>query len=671
MAPYRFPRWMTVASAAARPADSARRAPGLRLGLTLTLGACLASPLAWAQAPTASTPPDVAPIEPFAQCLQGRTPTTANVPALTLAELQALGAQDVPSLELLDTEPAHDEVILDFKDSLANDEAIALAAKWGLSARLNSVHSDGPNIFVARVAEGAVPYVRDCLQARAPQGVLEAVEENFEYRAMDFEPNDPLYPFQWNFEQVGASRAWKMATGRAVTVAVIDTGVTVADKPERGIKAGRDLQQTGLTPGYDFVDNDAFVYDGHGHGTHVAGTIAQSTNNGYGVAGLAFDARIMPLRVLNDSGFGQVSDIADAVRFAADNGAQVINMSLGGPLPSLVLKRAIDYAHQKGVTIVAAAGNGGKRSPSYPAAYDHVIAVAATQFDRTTTFYSQWGKFVDIAAPGGNTRVDQNDDGRPDGVMQETLKPGKRNEHDFLLYMGTSMASPHVAAVAALLYSHGITHPVRVEEVLKKTADSSMKSTFASGDDFHERYGAGILRADEALTKGLGEQGGLRLAAALLFSLGALGLTRRRDPLAGLSAVEPKVVGFAVLAAGGLFFLPMLVDAQGLFGSFAGFVARPLAEYDTFLWGAASHQNPLMASFVLPMALYALVAGVRPLRLAACGVALGMAAFAFGEALCLSSDVTWIPGMNMLDRAWLASNGLISLAIGYFGLRRS
>ncbi|MEZ4461192.1 MAG: S8 family peptidase [bacterium] len=385
---------------------------------TLVVGALAASSFLSTQASAADL------TKSLQECLAGRVPVGVNAPAFTNAKAQ-FGS------EVSDTDPTKDQVVLDFDDAMSNEDAIALAASYGLDARLNSAYADDANVFIADVPEGAVPAIQTCLSGLDG---IEGVEENVEYQMLGA-PNDPLYQFQWNFKQINAEEAWKVSTGKDVVVAVIDTGVAAQDAPDRNIKAAKDLAGTPIVAGYDFVDDDAFAWDGHGHGTHVAGTIAQTTNNKYGVAGLAYNAKIMPLRVLNSRGFGQVADIADSIRFAADNGAQVINMSLGGPLPSLVMKNAIDYAHKKGVTIVAAAGNGGKRAPSYPAAYNHTIAVAATQFDRNTTFYSQWGDFVDIAAPGGNTRVDQDKDGRPDGVMQETLKDGNTAVHDFALYM--------------------------------------------------------------------------------------------------------------------------------------------------------------------------------------------------------------------------------------------
>ena len=597
-------------------------------------------------------------------CLKGKAPSTANV---------APGP--------MDQDPSRDEVILDFRDHLSDAQVQAIAARYNLKVRLNTVHSDPANLYVASVPEGAVPYIKDCLAQGPDADAFEIIEENFGYQLLgealsvpedagQARPldavNDPLYQFQWNFKQVNAEEAWKTSTGRDVVVAVIDTGVAVADDPSRHIKAARDLKGTAIVPGYDFVDKNAFVFDGHGHGTHVAGTIAQTTNNKYGVAGLAYNAKIMGLRVLNSQGFGQVADIADAVRFAADHGAQVINMSLGGPLPSLVLKRAIEHAHKKGVTVVAAAGNGGRRIPSYPAAYDHVIAVAATQYDRSTTFYSQWGDYVDIAAPGGNTRVDQDGDGRPDGILQQTLKEGSLDTHDFLLYMGTSMASPHVAAGAAMIISQGVTHPDKVEAILKKTANTDERKRYSDAKEFSERYGAGIMQVDQAVKSAQQTQGGWRLAWGMLLPLLAMGMVRRRDMLGLKVEHRATVLGASALTASGLFFLPMIFGDTLL----TAYLSKPLAELDILIFGLGSHQNPLMASALIPALGYALLAGHKKGRALACGVALGMAAFCLCESILLTSDVRWIPGMGGLDRAWLAANGMLSLGLGYIGLKR-
>ena len=645
---------------------------------TIILGALFA----WSATAAAQTPAperNIADKDFFVQCLDGATPTTENVPAVDIS-----GLDEIPEdLEIMDTNPYWDEVVIDFRDDLPKERILAFTESMGLDAGLNSEFSRDSNLFVAPVEEGAVPYVKDCLRATAPEGKILHIEENFEYRVpdswrvsvddvdepsvKDFVPDDPLYQYQWNFKQIGAERAWESATGTNVTVAVIDTGVTVESNSNRGIKVGQDMEDVATVGGYDFVDDTDFVYDGHGHGTHVAGTIAQSTNNSYGVAGLAYDAQIMPLRVLNDQGFGSVSDIADAVRFAADNGADVINMSLGGPLPSWVLKRAVDYAHDKGTLVVSAAGNSGKRSPSYPAAYKNSMAIAATQYDQHTTFYSQWGEYVDIAAPGGNTRVDQNGDGRPDGIMQETHpRGGKTDQHEFALYMGTSMASPHVAAAAAMVISAGASGPEQVKQVLLDTADDSMREHY-DDREFSERYGTGLLQVDGAVEQALALQQPDDRAARCAFLNGVDFEEHKSGDEAAFSLIDLTRLGGALVL--------VLLTLFGLrrrqrFDLSKKESAMLLGATGAVAGGLMLFVPPLLASFLLPLGAYALLAGRRSGRIIAGAIALGVAAFCFSEVFLLNAEAAWLPGIGgVLDRAFLLANGLLSLAIGYLGLK--
>lgn len=303
-------------------------------------------------------------------------------------------------------------------------------------------------------------------------------------------PNDPRYGEQWNFQMVGAEAAWRRSRGTGVVVAVIDTGVsgTASGKGQ----ACRDFGTTAFTAGYDFVNNDADPYDDHGHGTHVAGTIAEATNNAEGVAGLAYGATIMPLKVLSAAGSGTSADIADAIRWAADKGAHVINMSLGSPFPDAVIRNACTYASKKGVVIVAAAGNSGKQGVGYPAAYSECIAVSSVGPSGKLAGYSSWGKQVALAAPGGDIGgyADRDESA---GILQNTNLPvefGGQGD-GYYAFQGTSMASPHVAAAAALVMAQGIKDPAKVRKAL---TESAVKVT---GGDV-KKYGAGILNVDHA-----------------------------------------------------------------------------------------------------------------------------------------------------------------------------
>ncbi len=455
-------------------------------------------------------------------------------------------------------------------------------------------------------------------------------------------PNDPKYKYQWHLDQIHMPAAWATAQGDGVVVAVIDTGVTKVE----------DLAGTEIVPGWNFVDNTDDARDDHGHGTHVAGTIAQTTHNGVGVAGVAYKAKIMPIKVLSAQGSGSVAGIADGIRWAADHGAKVINMSLGGRFNSQVLAKAVRYAHDKGVVVVCAAGNDGKGRVSYPAANSGALAVAATQFDEGTTFYSNWGREISVAAPGGNTRLDQNGDGMPDGVMQNTVTPGNIEKQDYLLFMGTSMASPHVAGVAALLMGSGVTDPNAVKRILENTArkPAQYKGSKSKRD---EHYGAGIIDAAAAVREAQAGRGakqfGVTAGLGLLLLLG-LG---RRMRLGLLGWTSAAAVG------GGLFFLPGLVCHGGGFG---GEVAGLLSTGLPAVSGAFLHAgNPLVYSAGLPLVLTMLLYGHRRLRGILAGLCLGQGAVLAYTLFGSGTVLSYLP--SSLAAVWLAVNALCCLLL--------
>ena len=464
-------------------------------------------------------------------------------------------------------------------------------------------------------------------------------------------PNDACFKYQWHLRQIGMPDAWKRGNGKGIVVAVIDTGVTKV----------ADLKETKFVPGYNFVGNNDNAADDHGHGTHVAGTIAESTNNKVGVAGVAYGATIMPIKVLSARGSGSVAGIAQGIRWAADHGANVINMSLGGPTKMGTMGNAVKYARDKGVVIVAAAGNDGHGRVGYPAGYPGVIAVAATQFDESTTFYSNWGAEIDVAAPGGNTRVDQNGDGQPDGVLQHTIVPGQTSNTDYLWFMGTSMASPHAAGVAALIMGAGIKKPDAVEEILLGTARKPKAKTGSAGGRVDDHYGAGIIDANAALKKtqdgrGAGEFG-LAGAAALL----GIMLMRRRG--SGIERLGPGFVAALIAGSSGLFFLPGLLPSSWTHLHAVGSALS--TGYTETVAGALGAGNPLVYSALLPLALTALLYGVRKLRPALAGFGFGVAGALLFAAVCGTVDVRWVP--NLLDPIWLAANagiaGLFATAV--------
>ncbi|TSC71465.1 MAG: serine protease [Parcubacteria group bacterium Gr01-1014_70] len=346
--------------------------------------------------------------------------------------------------------------------------------------------------------------VEDFLGSFTHRGDVEYAEPNYIATAYAA-PNDPYYSYQWHFDNasyggIHMNNAWDVSQGAGVTVAIVDTGIAYEDYSIY-LKAP-DFSNTMFVPGYDFVSNDTHPNDENGHGTHVAGTVAEGTNNNSGVAGIAYQAALMPVRVLDGSGSGSYADVADGIMWAADNGAQVINLSLGGPTSSDTLRDAVAYAYNKGVTIVAASGND-NGVVGYPAAYDdYVIAVGATRFDEARAPYSNYGASLDIVAPGGDLNVDQNGDGYGDGVLQQTFS-GSPRSFGYYFFQGTSMATPHVAGVAALVIANGnATSPVDVRTALQTTADDLGT---AGRDDY---FGHGLVNAPAALAYTSGGSGG-------------------------------------------------------------------------------------------------------------------------------------------------------------------
>src|ERR1700722_1343387 len=366
------------------------------------------------------------------------------------------------------------EIAIDVRDDASAADVAALAVKYGVSMRPNSAWSVTHDKLEIADVDPARESAIIAAIARDPR--VEHVEPMALYRE-SFVPNDPLYASkQWHLRRVGAETAWSYTCGQGITVAVVDTGIACFDKGP--FSRGTDLAGTRCEGGWNFVNDTNEAYDDQGHGTHVAGTIAQTTDNGVGAAGLAFCASLMPIKVLNKQGFGSVANVAEGIRFAADEGAQIINLSLGGPIKSAILKDAVDHALFAGVVIVAAAGNSGKKV-GWPAAYPGVVAVSATDDGDKIAWCSSRGPEVAIAAPGV-------------GVTQQTICNGGRDKCEiFGTFNGTSMASPHVAGVAAMIESLGVTRASAVRSALESTARAK---------EGMELYGAGILDVGAAMS---------------------------------------------------------------------------------------------------------------------------------------------------------------------------
>jgi thermitase len=318
---------------------------------------------------------------------------------------------------------------------------------------------------------------------------IEWAEPNYTFK-LDATPNDPYY--QTNqasyLSRLEMPAAWVYTTGRSdVVIAVIDTGVNLnhpdlaagiwtnpGEIPDNGI----DDDTNGFIDdvhGWNFADGTNTIYDNHGHGTHVAGIAAARINNSIGIAGMAGGATIMPLDVFPLPAYGTYEDLIRAIIYATDNGARVINMSLGATSYSLGEEAAVDYAWNRGVVVVAAAGNNNNNAYHYPAAHHNAIAVAATTASDTRAGFSTYGDFIDVAAPGVG--------------VYSTLTSGGYGPMN-----GTSMASPHVAGLAALLFS---LDPRLTNAQVRALIETNVDDLGTLGWDVY--FGSGRINARKAL----------------------------------------------------------------------------------------------------------------------------------------------------------------------------
>jgi len=406
------------------------------------------------------------------------------------------------------------EIIVKFKSDIPENDKNAVIQIYGCST---AGVCSFTGLRLVRIPESMA--VDEMVEIFGNEQIVDYAEVNY-YARITFVPDDRFYSYQWNLNNeisggIDAEAAWDIQTGDPnVIVAVLDTGIAYEDFGT--FKQAPDLAGTTFVPGYDFINDDFHPNDDQGHGTHVTGTIAQNTNNGIGVAGLAFGCSIMPVKVISSEGTGSHFDIARGIFFAANNGAKVINMSLGGEGNSSTLRGALGYAHALGVTVVCAGGNEflAGNPKSYPAAYDeYCIAVGATRYDETRAYYSNTGSYIDVAAPGGDMLVDQNGDGYGDGILQQTFGIDP-NVFSYWFFQGTSMSAPHVSGAAALLISNGITDPDKVREAIEKTA----KDIGPEGWD--DETGWGLINIEAALNYGvIGD-----LSGDLLISLDDLSL---------------------------------------------------------------------------------------------------------------------------------------------------
>jgi serine protease len=424
------------------------------------------------------------------------------------------------------------EILVKFREG--STDAARLRAVNAIGAAALSRPVAVPDSILKIITPESADYAQALRQLQGDAEV-EWAQPNY-LRPLRMTPNDPGYARQWNLDLIRMPRGWEISDGgsETVVVAVIDSGVTTVTETHAfklwtgaafetvdiPFRLNPDLSGARVLAGHDFVFWDGPVVDMVGHGSHVAGTIAQETNNELGLAGIAYRVRVLPLKAcygyweiqlalsnrgvpgtVRPSETGGCPDeaVASALRYAADNGAAVANLSLGSSEPSPILLDALTYAVSRGVFVAIAAGNEhdeGNR-PAYPARYaetiEGVMTVGAVGRSSARATYSNTGSYIEVAAPGGDSGAD----GAAGLIYQASpfesdFDPLRIRRPRFDRYaetgmQGTSMAAPHVAGVAALLVSRGTTQPDAIEREIRKFA----RDLGRAGRD--DEFGHGLL----------------------------------------------------------------------------------------------------------------------------------------------------------------------------------
>ncbi len=410
--------------------------------------------------------------------------TTAPTPAQATSEVNL-------NVALPDTAFAPGELLVRFEAEAVSSAAQSVMDKYAMSTIRPLYNSDVQLMCVPVGQELAI-----AAALNTDPGVLYA-EPNYIYHAFDLVPNDPSYSNQWAHPLIQSPSAWGITVGSSdVVIAIIDSGVDTSH-PDLASK---------IVAGYDFVDDDNDPRDANGHGTHVAGIAAAVTNNGVGAAGMSWGARIMPVRVLDNKGSGYNSDITDGITWAYQNGADILNLSLGGTDFSQAMQDAVNAAHTAGSLVIAAMGNcrtgctiSGQQytNPTqYPAAYNNVMAAAATDSGDGYAHYSQSGTHCDIAAPGGELSAYHDPNGiystMPTYDVYMTRYYGYVNNYDYL--QGTSQAVPYVSGLVALIWSMA---PAMTNNEVQNLIEQTAVDLGSVGKD--PDYGWGRINAHAAL----------------------------------------------------------------------------------------------------------------------------------------------------------------------------
>ncbi len=426
---------------------------------------------------------------------------------VTLTVLWGRGQRPQPGVFVphAEGEKAPGELIVSFRRPLSAPERDAILAPLGASVKREMLLDGYATVSVPAGQE------EDVGRRLAQSAAVRTVEENG-LRFPLFVPNDEFYSVQWNMTMIQMEQAWEVNRGGGVVVAVVDTGVAYEDYLDGETQFGRapDLAGTQFVSPYDMYSNDPHANDDFGHGTHVAGTIAQTTNNGIGVAGIAFEASVMPVKVCGNDPtrtpkYGCPQDhIADGVKWAVDHGARVINLSIGGGGGLTQAEQdALNLAQDRGVVVIAAAGNSGTDRLDYPAAFPSVIAVGAVGKDQILASYSSYGTGdpghqLDLVAPGGDTDPEGSNWIYQNSYLHfcppNPTTPESFTNFVYCPYRGTSMAAAHVSGVAALVLSK---FPSLSPDQVRTVLTCSALDLGPPGVDL--QYGSGLVQAYNAL----------------------------------------------------------------------------------------------------------------------------------------------------------------------------
>ena len=481
------------------------------LGFAVIILAVLLSVTACGGGMTGVAPP-ACPTPPATPPPSGSTgDITGCLAAVPAALGRATSTTPQPSARLARRPPnlpvfAPDRILVKFKPGVQSASMMAVHQQIGVQVAKTIAHL---GVHVVRRPPGRT--AQSVLADYNASPLVDYAEQDvYGYITAAVTPNDQYYPLQWHYPAIGLPAAWGIITGSSTIVAVIDTGIRSHPDLDGITVQGRDTFSGDNDPTDPGCPSHPAEFS---HGMHVTGTIAALTNNSIGVAGVNWGGntgiKIMPIRsggeISGTCGAFLASDVVEGILYAADHGAKIINMSLAFPVAIQSLEDAVNYAYGLGVTLVAASGN--ESGPVlYPAKYPNVIAVAATACNNAQATYSNFGPEIDIAAPGGDI-VDCTGDGMAELILSTSWSPNTGNV--YLYDAGTSMATPHVSGVLALMIGRGITGPATLQLTLQNTA------TDLGTPGWDQYFGWGLVNAAAAVGGGTAV-GQLRVFSGML-----------------------------------------------------------------------------------------------------------------------------------------------------------